>query len=503
MSPIKLPYSHSVSTGEQLRKTDQKTKEEFGIDSFTLMETAGIQAANFIGDRETDSSTGLFFCGKGNNGGDALVVARYLAIQKNHRCQIFFPAGTDDLSPDARRNLELLMKLRDEQKPITILTDSDDISGLNPDYVIDGLLGIGLSSDLRSPFDSVVNLINHFGCTVYAMDIPTGLHTDTGELMPDAVKASHTLSFGALKTGFYIGKGPEYSGKIHQFNLSFPDHCRDYFAKLLDTDLESVLPPIERLAEHKYSGRILYVIAGSEGLTGAAMMAAQSGWKTGVGAVVLLSPRGLLEIYEKNLPGIIKSPVGSRSDNSFSENHLEEAEQIINNKKGVLLIGPGLGRHKSTMKFVGELLKKFIGNVVLDADALFNFSSLNKPEQANWIITPHPGEAGHIRGIPFKNQFDRISWVTKFASKKSITVVSKGNPVFLGTANGENYITGYDTRIFARAGFGDVLAGSIAGNLAISGDIELSIIRALIDGYIKADLIRQQSGKPVEPKDLL
>lgn len=503
MPQLNIPYSHTISTGEQCRETDRRTIEEFGIDGFTLMETAGMQAAYFIGENEDRGATGLYFCGKGNNGGDALVIARYLAIQQNHTCHVCFPAGSGDLTVDAHRNLELLLKLKTQNLSIHIYESDNEIPELSPDYIIDGLLGTGLTSNLRSPFDATVGLINSQKSRIYALDIPTGLHSDTGELMPEAIRADYTLSFGALKPGFYLDQGPDTTGTIHHFNLSFPAHCRKTFAELVSVELAHWLPPIKRKAEHKYSDRLLYIVAGSEGLTGAAIMAAASGWKTGVGAVVLISPKGLLEIYEKNLPDIIKSPVGKSGDTSFRDQHAKETAKILDQKKGVLLIGPGLGREKSTFSFVKQLLANFNGPVVIDADALQVLPDLDKPDKANWIITPHPGEAAHLSGTAFERAYDRLTWAAGYASKKNVTVVSKGNPTFIGTPDGNNYLTGYDTRIFARAGFGDVLAGAIAGNLAICKNSELSIIRALLDGYIKATRLIHQEEKPLEPKDLL
>jgi ADP-dependent NAD(P)H-hydrate dehydratase / NAD(P)H-hydrate epimerase len=503
MPQLNIPYSHSISTGEQCRETDRRTIEEFGIDGFTLMETAGLQAAYFIGEKEVNGATGLYFCGKGNNGGDALVIARYLAIQQNHSCHVCFPAGSGELSADAKRNFNLLLELKAQKLSIHIYESESEIPDISPDYIIDGLLGTGLTSNLRTPFDSTVALINSQKARTYSIDIPTGLHTDSGKLMPEAVRADYTLSFGALKPGFYLDQGPDTTGNIHHFNLSFPDHYRESFAKLISADLAPLLPTVKRKAEHKYSDRLLYIVAGSEGLTGAAIMAAASGWKTGVGAVVLISPKGLIEIYEKNLPDIIKSPVGKSGDTCFLDHHVKETAKILDQKKGVLLIGPGLGREKSTLSFAKQLLTSFNGPVVIDADALLVLPDLDKPGKAGWIITPHPGEAARLSGTAFGTAYDRLTWAAGYASKKNVTVVSKGHPTFIGTPEGNNYLTGYDTRIFARAGFGDVLAGAIAGNLAICNHSELSIIRALLDGYIKANRLIHLEDKPLEPKDLL
>lgn len=505
MSHLSFPYSHQVSTGEQCRRADSQTIEKLGIDGFTLMETAGLQAANLISKKTSSSSSGLFICGKGNNAGDALVIARYLAIHHNHKCHIYFPAGYEALSPDADKNLNLIQKLKSEGIEFHIYDNenSGNVEKLNVHYAVDGLLGTGLTSNLRAPFDSAVNLINRLDCPVYSIDIPTGLHTDTGQLMPEAVDADYTLSFGSLKIGFYLHEGPAYCGEIHHFGLAFPGKYRESFASLITTDLDEVFPKIHRSADHKYSDRVLYIVAGSEGLTGATIMSAKSGWNAGAGAVIIITPRGLLHIYEKTVPGIIKAPVGTNTDTLFLEEHSEAVLDILNQKNGVLLIGPGLGRKKSTIAFIRRILSTYKNSAVIDADALHAIPGLDIPTKPDWILTPHPGEARVLSQKKFKNDFQRILWAADYAQEKSLTVLSKGNPTFTGTPDGKNYLTGYNSRLFARAGFGDVLAGCIAGYLAISDNRNLSIVRALLDGYMKAEKLSRKSEAPLEPNDLL
>jgi ADP-dependent NAD(P)H-hydrate dehydratase / NAD(P)H-hydrate epimerase len=152
---------------------------------------------------------------------------------------------------------------------------------------------------------------------------------------------------------------------------------------------------------------------------------------------------------------------------------------------------------------VKDLLQKTNGNVVIDADALHVVPEIEKPENSTWILTPHPGEAGKLNGSSFTTDFDRVMWAAGYSSTRNVTVVSKGHPTYVGTPGGSNYLTGYDTRIFARAGFGDVLAGTISGNLAITNDTDLSIVRALLDGYMKAIQFMKEHDEPLEPDHLL
>ncbi len=504
MNELNLPYASYAATGEQCREADRLTIEKLGVDGFTLMETAGMQAAEWIGEKAERGSSGLFICGNGNNGGDGLVAARYLAIVHQHTCHILFPAFDKPFSEDARRNLEILKKLAGLKSiDINFHYSLDEIGNFEPDYIVDALLGTGLTSDLRAPFDQVVRKINSSSRPVFSFDIPSGLHTDTGQPMPEAVRATHTLTFGTEKLGFYLDQGPDHTGETHLFNLSFPVDYRPAYTALLRPEIIGQLPSVERKAEHKYSGRVLYLLAGSRGLTGAAILAASAGWKTGVGAVILITPGALMEIYEKNLPDVIKTSVSSGKEDRFQTSHLKETLKILNRKKGALLIGPGIGRDKSTLEFATRILEQFEGPAVIDADALYADPFARPNSETIRVLTPHPGELSHLTQTSGQSDFERLQAVTQLAEVKQATIVSKGYPTFVGTPQKENYLTTYDTRLFARAGFGDILSGAIAGNLAITDNEVLSIARALLDGYHRAIEIKNRQQSPPEPKDLL
>ncbi len=496
------PYPYHLCSAEQCRRMDERTINEFGIDSFTLMEIAGTKAADFILSEIESGSHGLFICGKGNNSGDALVVARILS-EKDHPVTICFVGGTDSLSEDTSKNLELLKKLKGNINFVEWVSDFDF---REYDFVVDGMFGTGLNSDVRFPYDEVINELNQSKKTIFSLDLPSGLHTDTGKKMGSAVLAGFTITFGALKTGFYLNDGFEHSGEIVLCELPFPNHFKEKSAYLIHEDWFSKSNSNPKQREHKYDGGVLYIIAGSEGLTGAAVLAAQSAWGTGVGAVVLITPRGLLNIYEKNLTQIIKRPVGTDNDIHFSMSHLEQIQSILNEKPGSLLIGPGLGRDPETINFVQKLLSDFNGNVVIDADALFALSesdSWKKPDNANWILTPHPGELKKLLGSDIQDGFDRLIQVSKTAKEENITILSKGFPCILGTTSGDAYLTGYDTRIFSRAGFGDILAGKVSGHLLALKEPDSACIKALIDGKQKAVIHFNNSNSELEPIHLI
>ncbi len=482
---------------------DERTIHEFGIDGFTLMEVAGNKAADFIHSKFPDGGHGIILCGKGNNAGDALVVARVLA-QYQFQLTLIFVEGTENLSPDASRNFDLLCKL---DSPITIHSTFDPSSlHFACDFIVDGLLGTGLSSNLREVYADAVDWINQQTAPTCALDIPSGLHGDTGEVMGVAVTADYTLTFGAYKPGFFLNNGPTHSREIILCDLPFPNHLKDVSHFLMDEQWVKRYKS-GKTRKHKYADGMLYIVAGSEGLTGAAILAAQSAWASGIGAVTLITPKGLLDIYEKNLVEIIKKPVGNSADVSFALSHLKDVQAILQEKPGVLLIGPGLGRNKDTIAFTRQLLATYEGNAVIDADALFALAQLpviQKPAPSNWILTPHPGELAALTNSTISSDQERISKASIMAGNLSATIVSKGSPTVIGTPDGNRYITGYQTNIFSRAGFGDVLAGKIAARSLIDEHTTLAICSALLDGKKKADtFIEKNDGDYLAPLDIL
>lgn len=503
---MNIPASFLIATAEESRAIDRRTIEEFGIDEFTLMEVAGISAAKEIAKNVETQNRGVFLCGKGNNGGDALVVARYL-VQQRITSTVVFVAGDENLSETAQKNYALLQKIDKEEAEASIqfitCWEKFDTSS-RPDFIVDGMLGTGLDSDLRRDYPNAVDWANKSGIPIYAMDIPTGLHSDSGQVLGSAIRATRTFAFGMLKLGFYLENGPEHTGEITYCELPFPGYIkRQSDAYLISEDWLPENP--QKPARHKYENGVVYIIAGSEGMTGAAIMAAKSAWAEGAGAVILVCPRGLLHVYETTLPQVVKKPVGKKKDQHFKTEHTDDVLHIVQQKQGCILIGPGLGREKSTVSFVHYFLAKYPGTCIIDADALGALAQQDqwdKPTESSWILTPHPGELKTLLDKELATDLERLQQVQVTARKQNCTLLSKGFPVMLGTPDGKAYITSYDTRIFSRAGFGDTLAGKIAA-FAAKGQSPLEgCCRALLRGHKKAVISSSEHHTP-EPFDLL
>ncbi len=495
-----IPTSHQLFTAEQSRLIDKKTIEEFGIDGFTLMEIAAKGAADTIQKVTGPKKHGLFVCGKGNNAGDALAAARYLVENFDHSASICFAFGSDNLSPDTQTNLELLQKLVNEGFRITFIKELSEHSFNSCDYIADGIFGTGLNSDVRSPIDEVIQKINESGKTIFSMDVPSGLNSDTGNIQGMAISADHTCTFGTQKIGLHLNEGPEISGKISFIDLPFPSYLRKNFVVRFDEDLRFNLPDTTRTAKHKYESGVVHLVAGSKGLTGAAIMAAKSSWKQGAGAVILYTPEKLLPIYETSLPQTIK--VVLPGSDSYIPEHTEVILNKISEKPGVLLIGPGIGLDQETQKFTKNLLKDYQGPAVIDADALSIWDQLEKlpaKQKKKWLLTPHPGEAHNYLKLTFNDDYERFVNSREFSKKHHVSLLMKGNPAFYHSEK-TSFLSGYDTTPFARAGFGDVLAGTIATIWGITDSIRWAPILALINGY---EAYKKSKSSPFGPEHLI
>lgn len=512
MSLSDIPHRHYICTADQSQKLDQHTIEDFGISGYTLMEVAGAKSAGHILEDFRKGDHGIILCGKGNNGGDALVVARYL-VQHGIKVTIVFISGDEDLSEDARSNYELLQKMNQHELHedlIDFLTSwpSEPLAG-NFDFIVDGMLGTGLDSELRGDYTTAVRWANQQPIPTYSIDIPTGLHADTGQIMGEAIRADQTFTFGGLKQGFYLNDGPSRAGQPAYCDLPFPNYLKqDFNTALIDESwVENTFPIPRKPARHKYEAGVLYVIAGSEGLTGAAIMAAKSAWSEGLGAVILICPHGLLSVFENHLTQVITRPVGHQRDTFFKADHWEEIHDILSEKPGTVIFGPGIGRHEETVDATHELINQFSGSMVIDADGLWCLAQREWEidQEQDVILTPHPGEASRLFEFDKHDDADRLDGVRTFARQKGVHLLSKGYPVILGTPNGICYLTGYDTRRFSRAGFGDVLAGKIGAFWTLSNRADQACWHALVNGKKKMDYLENRSGNSdvPEPLDLI
>ncbi len=553
-----------LATGEQSREADRLTIESYGISGDTLMEIAGNRAADMImedmgrlvdlarrvdagrfvdagrrldaarhhdgGDRRAsrmpegtrDALRVLFVCGKGNNAGDAFVIARIL-MGYGFDISLLPVFGTNGFSPDAQRNFDRLMKLSRETGRDMHVYQKWPGAETHCDLVVDGIFGTGLERVVEPPVSGIVERINRSGWPVVALDIPSGLHSDTGEVLGCAVRADMTIQFGIRKLGCHIGEGPELCGDRVLARLPFPPVCkREIRARLLDMELDPeafLLPesPGVRWADgkpahtrrHKYDNGVVHVIGGSAGLTGAPLYAAKAAWGLGMGAVTVTFPGAWALAMEAGGPELIKRPAGDEDSEYFMEDDADGILEYLDTKEGVVVLGPGIGRDDQTHAFVRRMISECRHPMIIDADALHaipgNEQVLSDREQGGPVIlTPHPGELAALTGERADTDHERMLQSSALSERLGCLVLAKGNPVIVHSpAHQQLLLTPYDTTVFSRAGFGDTLAGHLAAFLSRTADSLASCELALLLGHQRINDVTASGKNFPEPSDII
>ncbi|MCC5926590.1 MAG: NAD(P)H-hydrate dehydratase [Bacteroidetes bacterium] len=524
----------ALHTRESSRYLDEQTITS-GVPGTALMESAGAGAASHILRLYPDLQRAFVFTGKGSNGGDGWVVARYLASQgvEVHICCIHpisektnttegisdnatktIPAGEgtapENIIPDnllakdaAVHARAVVNMINNGSHPITV----ESVHTMQPPktttnaVVVDALLGTGLSSEVRSDTASAIEFIHALQLPIISMDVPSGLDATTGQVHGIAIKATHTVCFGSLKTGLYVNKGPEHRGETHLVQLGFLNKGKpgNPFRYLLEETSAGESPLLKR--KHKYDSGVVYVAGGSPGMIGAAVMAGKAAWKTGCGAVFLLVPAKFMQLAEQLAPELI---ILSREESGASYLNADDARYLsdkLAQRPGTVLAGPGLGRNDRTKAFILEFFENHAETSVIDADALHFITDL--PLKAEHILTPHPGELRSLLNTDISDSWNRMHAAEIFAQHSGNTIVSKGYPTVVCTPQSETWITGYDTRIFNRAGFGDVLSGATAGWLSQTKNISYSCLKSLTDGKLAINRARREGIAHPEPSDII
>jgi len=491
-------------SSEESRQIDSSTIENFGFDSFTLMETAALGASQIIQKKHGNHQKGLYICGKGNNAGDALATARHLSNRFEHKVDLYFPLGKDGLSDDTLKNYTLLSELKTHGRAINRLEDTDIPQFHAYDYIVDGLFGTGISRDIEGTLFDMIEALNESETAVYSMDIPSGLSGDTGKVMGICVKATSTITFGTRKKGLYLESASAYTGKVYFIPLQFPLHFLKSSTFLLNKELYESIPAKHRVARHKYDQGVVHVLAGSEGLTGAAITACKSAWKNGAGAVFLYAPKKILPVYEATLPEIIKVPLGDDSDAYLKTAHAEKILSQINDKPGILLAGPGVGTLKETQTCLKTVFQNYRGKAIIDADAHSLWDELKilaEEEQNEWMFTPHIGEAKAYMDAHFSDDLSRLEWAAEISKEHNCSIIMKGNPAFLTIHSGLKFVTEYSTHMFSKAGFGDQLAGAVAAQTVIRNDGTEAAIFTLYNSYL--GFTKRNKNSAFTPESLL
>ncbi|MEM1096077.1 MAG: NAD(P)H-hydrate dehydratase [Bacteroidota bacterium] len=467
-----------VLTAAQMYLADQQTIDTFGLPSLTLMETASRGACAAVEARfgAWSRKRVVVLAGKGNNGGDGLVMARVAYTRGAHVTVVQF-GDRKGMTEGTHHNAALLDTLaeHDAEGRLRLRHASatpTDVLGA-ADVIIDAMLGIGLSSPVRQPMRGWVDAVNALSIPVVAVDIPSGLHADTGAVLGAAVRASLTVTMAAHKAGLLMGRGPDHTGEVVVADIGIPPYIMaDVQAeapmyRITDTLVRGWLPE-RRRDGHKFTSGTVLTVAGSPGLTGAPIMTATAAARAGAGYVICACPESVRPVLAARFTEIMTLglPVGEEGiDRGAAQAVL--ADKLA--RADVLLVGPGLGRAPQTSAFVRSFLGQSTLPCVLDADGLNAFightNQLAACSQGRWLLTPHDGEFKRLAGADV-NLTDRIATARRYAAKWNATLLLKGNPSVIADPGGTVYIATAQSPSLATAGTGDVLSGISAGLIA-------------------------------------
>jgi hydroxyethylthiazole kinase-like uncharacterized protein yjeF len=437
------------------------------------MENAGRTTYQILR-REFPELTGpvAVVAGRGNNGGDGCVAARYLA-QAGLPVMVFLAAARDQVQGDARVNLEIAARLGVE---IVEVREEKDLNPMahrlaRAALIVDALLGTGLNSEVRGLFRMVIEEINHLRPPVLAVDIASGLCADTGQPLGVAVQAQVTVTYGWPKIGQILPPGRDYTGRLWQVDISIPPElAKDLPLELAEAPEMRALLPGRAFAGNKGTYGHLVVLAGSEGKTGAAALTSQGALRAGAGLVTLGIAASLNDIMEVKLTEAMTLPLPEAEDaRALGRQALKPLQNFLDNKTAVAL-GPGLGTHPETRELVRHLARDLALPLVMDADgvnALAGNPDLLKAAAGPRLLTPHPGEMARFLGITVPEvQADRLGTALKAAARTRAVVVLKGAQTVVADPEGRASLNSTGNPALASGGTGDVLTGLIGGFLA-------------------------------------
>ncbi|MEJ0105078.1 MAG: NAD(P)H-hydrate dehydratase [Bacteroidota bacterium] len=448
-----------ILNAAEIKLWDQFTIEHEPISSINLMERAATSCVEWIKETGLLSHSFAIFCGKGNNGGDGLAIARMLA-EEHCKVQVcileFGHLGTEDF----QLNLERLHQARID---IRYIQSEENFHEFKPgEIIIDALFGSGLNRPLEGITAELVEHINQSGCRIISIDIPSGLSADQSSKGNIAVKANDTLSFQCYKPAFLAAENGLHTGNIHILDIGL--HPGFYKSLIVPCELvdktitHSIYKPRNDFSHKGNFGHAL-LVAGSYGKMGAAVLAAKACLRSGAGLLSCHIPKSGYDIMQVSVPEAMVITDFNSSFNTRIEDDLLKYDAIG--------IGPGLGMASETKSLLHELFHVYRNPIVIDADALNIIASqkdlLTQVPQGS-ILTPHPKEFERLFGV-CKNDFDRLQLAKEKSNEFNLVIVLKGHHTFIASPHSKGFFNSTGNAGMATAGSGDTLTGILTGLL--------------------------------------
>jgi ADP-dependent NAD(P)H-hydrate dehydratase / NAD(P)H-hydrate epimerase len=444
-----------------------RASQERGITVETLMENAGRAVAEaavrLAGGRY--GKRVVVVCGKGNNGGDGLVAARYLDGWGS-RVTVVLLDRRDAFREPAAVNLTRLERSSARVRPWSSDALARELARV--DVAIDAIFGTGFRGAPEGVYGSAIEALANAGVPIVAVDIPSGVNGETGAADGPAVDADITVTFGAAKPGVILLPGAERAGVVEVADIGFPDDLLHGDVRLVeDTDVATWLP--EREAEtHKRSAGYAVVIGGSRAMTGAVGLMARAAYRAGAGLVAAAVPNSILSVVQAMVREAVFAPL-PETDVGTAANGSERLIEVLGQADAVAL-GPGMTTDERTSAWIREFVRSVHIPVVLDADGLNAFAGRAAEladRHGGLVLTPHVGEFARMAGVGAGDvASDRIGHVRKLAAETEAVVLLKGSRTLIASPDGSVRVNPTGGSFLATGGTGDVLTGMIAGLLA-------------------------------------
>jgi ADP-dependent NAD(P)H-hydrate dehydratase / NAD(P)H-hydrate epimerase len=500
MLPVKILSSAAM------REFDRRTIEDYGLPGAVLMETAGLRVVEFIQTIRLKSKKIIVLTGPGNNGGDGLVIARLLSLA-GYKVSLWSTLKPGAYRNDAGTNENFLLR---NKYTVQRLIDKEALQLFcqdlkEADLLVDALLGTGIDREVDGLIAEIINAVNESGLPALAVDIPSGVNADSGAIMGNAVKATWTVTFAFPKLGLMLYPGAGLAGEIFVGEINIPVQlaAEAKINLLVPSFIRSYLPERHPDAHKGVMGRTL-IVAGSPGMTGAAVLAAESALKSGSGLVYLAAPESACLALESKLVEVIIIPLPESSPGIISS---DAVDIIVEKASGcsALVIGPGLNTGEPTAEFLHKLMQFSPVPMVLDAGALDALGhNMNMLRSARYIpvITPHPGEMARLAGISVREvQGSRLGMAQKNAGLWNCTIVLKGANTIIASPEGWTAINPTGSVTLATAGSGDLLTGLIGSLIAQGMSSDMAAMAGVYIHGLAGDLL--PSGRGYKAGDIL
>jgi NAD(P)H-hydrate epimerase len=479
-----------------MRELDRTAIEKYGIAEELLMENAG-QAVYFVLMKEFGIRGKKFvvFCGIGNNGGDGFVIARKIH-SNGGAVKVFILGDPSKYQGAAKLNLEILSRLPIEMRRVESI---ESVKGklAHCDGIVDAIFGTGLIRDVEGLYRDVIEWINGSGKRVFGVDIPSGVHGDTGRIMGVAVKADYTIAFGLPKIGNMLFPGYEHCGILYVTHISFPPSIYNAESIKIEVNHPHELPARDRKGHKGDFGEALFV-AGAASYFGAPYFAAMSFLKAGGGYSRLAAPGSMTPFLADKGSEIVFVPQKETESGSISLKNKEEL-LVLSERMDMVILGPGLSLTEETQQLARELAKEIRKPLLIDGDgitALCKDLEIIKEREKETILTPHLGEMSRITKMSVSEiEANKIDVLQRTAGELNAIIVLKGAHSLIGYPDGRVFINMSGNSGMATAGSGDVLTGTIAAMHGLGLSVKDAVRKGVFIHGFSGDLAAEDKGE--------